>query len=198
MKLYLFWTSGSGDFICRNFLSRALPTLFSADMCRHTEYNKSVFYQRRFSESRSSSGSTPSVRLSVCLSATLLGCLVCVICNSNRFHSFIFKLCLMVVHTLKMCTSPFCAHLINIFSFLRVLNLDIFPSRMHRGGSQVCEICNSNSFHSFVFKLCIMIVHTLKICISYFGTFDKYFLIFTGVELRHFFHPKCIGGVRFV
>ena len=34
-----------------------------------------------------------SVRPSVRLSATLLGCLVCVICNSNSFHTFIFKLC---------------------------------------------------------------------------------------------------------
>ena len=61
------------------------------------------FYLRHFSESRSSSGSTPSirpfVRLFVRLSATLLWCLVCVICNSNSFHSFIFKLCLMIVHT---------------------------------------------------------------------------------------------------
>ena len=31
-------------------------------------------------------------------------CNLCVICNSNRFHSFIFKLCIMIVHTLKMCT----------------------------------------------------------------------------------------------
>ena len=29
---------------------------------------------------------------------------LCVICNSNRFHSFVFKLCIMNVHTLKMCT----------------------------------------------------------------------------------------------
>ena len=29
---------------------------------------------------------------------------LCVICNSNRFHSFIFKICIMIVHTLKMCT----------------------------------------------------------------------------------------------
>ena len=26
------------------------------------------------------------------------------VCISNRFHSFIFKLCIMIVHTLKMCT----------------------------------------------------------------------------------------------
>ena len=38
---------------------------------------------------------------------------------------------------------------------------------MHRG-CQICVICNSNSFHSFIFKLCIMIVHTFKICTSYF------------------------------
>ena len=74
-----------------------------------------IFYRRRFSESRSSSGSTPSVRpsarpfvrSSVRLSATILGCLVCVSCNSNSFHFFIFKLCQMIVHTLKMCTSYF-------------------------------------------------------------------------------------------
>ena len=29
---------------------------------------------------------------------------LCVICNSNRFHSFIFKLCIMIVNRLKMCT----------------------------------------------------------------------------------------------
>ena len=29
---------------------------------------------------------------------------VCVICNTNICHSFIFKVCIMIVHTLKMCT----------------------------------------------------------------------------------------------
>ena len=47
------------------------------------------------------------VKASVCLSATLLGCLVCVICNSKSFHYFILKFWLMVVHTLKMCTFYF-------------------------------------------------------------------------------------------
>ena len=47
------------------------------------------------------------VLMSVRLCATLLGCLVCVICNSNSFYSLIFKLCLMIVHTLKKCTSYF-------------------------------------------------------------------------------------------
>ena len=61
-------------------------------------------------------------------------------------------------------------------------------------GRQVCEICNSNSFHSFIFKLCVMIIHTLKIqCV-----FNKYFHFFNGVELRHFFYLKLVGGVWFV
>ena len=45
-----------------------------------------IFYLRRLSESRSSTRSTPPLGLSICLSATLLGCLVCVICNSKSFH----------------------------------------------------------------------------------------------------------------
>ena len=32
-----------------------------------------------------------------------------------------------------------------------------------------CVICYSNSFHSFIFKLCIMIVHTLKMYTFYLG-----------------------------
>ena len=93
---------------------------------------KFKFYLRRFSESRSGSGSTPSVRLSVYL------CLVCVICNSNSFYSFIFKLFLVIFQNITDVHFLFFTHLINIFSF------------------------------------------------------------FKGVELRHFFHPKCVGGFRFV
>ena len=43
------------------------------------------------------------------------------------------------------------------------MNLDIFPSKMLSGGL-VCVICNSKSFHSFLFKLCLMIVQILKMC----------------------------------
>ena len=50
----------------------------------------------------------PSGRPSVCPSVrNTLGCQVCVICNSKSFHSFLFKLCLMIVHILKMCTIYF-------------------------------------------------------------------------------------------
>ena len=57
------------------------------------------FYLPCFSESRSSNGST----LSVCPSAILLGCLVCVISISKSFHSFLLKNCIMIIHILKMC-----------------------------------------------------------------------------------------------
>ena len=98
-------------------------------------------------------------------------CLLCVICS------------LLYIQTLRNDCShidnvhqSFCAHLINIFLFLGLLNLDIFfPSEMLRG-CLVCVICNSSSFHSFIFKLCIMIVHTLNMYTLYLCTFDNIFL----------------------
>ena len=123
------------------------------------------FYLRRFSESRSSSGSTPSVR-------NTLG--VPKLCNSKSFHSL-----LMIVHILKMCTSDF-VHISFFFSFLRGVELRRFfiPNALGWGGGcLVCVICNSNSIHSFIFILYIMIVHTLKMCTSILCTFH-YFLSF--------------------
>ena len=46
-----------------------------------------------------------SVNLDIIMSTPPFGCIHCVICSSNRFHSFIFKLSIMIVHTLKTCTS---------------------------------------------------------------------------------------------
>ena len=75
----------------------------------------------------------------------------------------LYKLCIMIVCILKMCTSYF-VHISWIFShFWGVMNLDIFLSKMLRW-CLGCIICNSNSLHSFIFKLCIMIDHTLKMC----------------------------------
>ena len=157
----------------------------------------------------------------------LRGCPVCVMCNSYSIHFCIFKLCIMIVHTLKMCTFYF-VHISFFSNFLWVLNLDIFsiinakgvpslcnlklqqcsilyiqtlyndcshiedvhllfcecflifltfltvvelrsffPSEMLRG-CLVCVICISESIHYFIFKLCMMIVHTLKMCTSHF------------------------------
>ena len=70
--------------ICSSFHSLHNDCLHIEDVhllfCAHFM----VFYVQRISESRSSSGSTPSVRLT----ATILGCLVCVICNSNIYSNF--------------------------------------------------------------------------------------------------------------
>ena len=121
---------------------------------------------------RSSSGST-----------TLLGCLVCVIFNSNTFHSFILKLCIMIIHTLKMCTFYFVYIWWNFITFLGVLNLDIMITATPPMGCLHCVICNSNGFLSFLFKPCILIhVHLL------FCTF-LIILIFLGCWTRHFYMP---------
>ena len=102
----------------------------------------------------------PSILLSVCLSVcNTFG--VTSLCNLYlQNFSFLF---IQTLHNdiLKMCTSYF-VHISWIFSqFLGVLNLDIFlPKMLWR--RLVCVICNSNSFHFFIFKLCIMIIHTLK------------------------------------
>ena len=96
--------------------------------------------------------------------------LVCVICNSKSFHSIIFKLCIMIVHSLNVCLSFSVQNLINIFLVLGLSNLNIFPSKMLRG-CLVCVICNSSSFHSFIFKLCIKIFNTLNMYSLYLCTF---------------------------
>ena len=124
----------------------------------------------------------------------LRGCLVCVICNSKSFHFLIFKLCIIIAHTLKMCTSYF-VHIWSIFScFWGVLNFDIFPSAALLG-CLVYVICNSKSFLFFLFKLCIRIVHTLKMCTYYFMHISEIFFSFLrGVELRHFFPSEMLRG----
>ena len=58
------------------------------------------------------------------------------------------------------------------------MNVDIFPSKMLRW-CLVCVICTVTqmfSFHFFIFKLGIMIVHTLKMC-----TLHEYCFHFWGV-----------------
>ena len=55
-------------------------------------------------------------------------------------------------------------------------------------GCLVYVICNSSSFHSFIFKLCIMIVHSLNMYTLYLYTFDK---IFLSVKLQNCLVTYC-------
>ena len=73
-------------------------------------------------------------------SEMLRGCLVCVICNSDSIHSFIFNLCIMIVHTLKMCTFYFVHILQFLFYFFMVLNLDIFSVQNAKMVSGLCNL----------------------------------------------------------
>ena len=93
-------------------------------------------------------------------SAIHLGCLLL-----HIFHLFIFNLYNDCSHIEDM-HLLFYAHFMIFFSFWGA-ELRLFPFKMIRW-RLVCVICNSNSFHSAIFKLCIMIVHTLKLCTSLF------------------------------
>ena len=62
----------------------------------------------------------------------------------------------------------------------------------------VCVICKSNSFYSFIFKLCIMIVCKLKMASRILYSFDGYFLMLRGVDLIYFFPSICLGSVCFM
>ena len=149
---------------------------------------KFAVFSGHFRGCRSSSGSILSDHLSV--HPQPLGCLVCVICYSKSFHSFVFKLYNDCSHNENV-HFLFCAHFMNIFSFLGVLNFSSYPSKMLRW-HLVCVICNSNSFHTFIFKLCIMIVHTLKMCTSLI-----FYYIFGSVELRHHLYFDNAGSAEF-
>ena len=68
-------------------------------------------------------------------------------------------ICYDCSHIEHVCTLCF-EH--NLIIFLGLLNLDIITSTPLL--DYLCVICNSNRFHSFIFKFCIMIVNTLKMC----------------------------------
>ena len=87
--------------------------------------------------------------------------------------------------------NPFCLHLINICHILRVLNLEIFFHPKCVGVSGLCNLYLKH-FSSFIFKLSIMMVHTLKMCTFHFVHISRFFLFFLffffhfwGLELRH-------------
>ena len=68
----------------------------------------------------------------------------------------ILTLYVMIAHTLNMCAPYILCTFDNI---LGLLNLDIIAS------TPPLEYLHwMNRFHSFIFKLCIMNVHTLKMC----------------------------------
>ena len=56
----------------------------------------------------------------------LVGCLVCVICNSQQSSLLYIQTSRNDCSHIDNVHLPFCAHLINIFLFLGLLNLDIF------------------------------------------------------------------------
>ena len=109
-------------------------------------------------------------------SEMLRGYLVCVICNSNSFHSFIFKLC-----THWRCAPTFLFTFDNIL-FLGVLNLDIINSRPSLGLH--CVICNSNRYYSF-YSNCAYLLYIEGVHLLFCAFLIDIFSYFLDVELRH-------------
>ena len=72
-----------------------------------------------------------SVHPSIYPSATRLMCLICVVCNSKRFNSLIFNLCIINVHMVKTWTICFCIEH-EFILILGVLNLPIVQAKMLR------------------------------------------------------------------
>ena len=109
-------------------------------------------------ESRSSSGSTQSVHLSASPYATPLGCLVCVRSVIPKvFVQFYSNFAMNGCSHIEDVHYPFCAHFMNIFSFLRGVELRQFSDQKCLDG-----VWNSNNFYSFIFKLFIrMIVYKI-------------------------------------
>ena len=114
------------------------------------------------------------------------GCLVCAICNSNSFCSFIFKLCVMIVHILKICTFYF-VHNLWIFShFLGLLDLDFFPFKMHRG-YLVCVISYSNKcFFPYIQTLHIDCAHIEYVHLLFCAQFMNIFSFLGLLDLEFF------------
>ena len=80
----------------------------------------------------------------------------------------------------------------------------LHPSLHNFLGYLVCVVCNSKSFHSFLFKLCIVIVHILKMLTYYFVHISQFFFVWGGgggarggLELKHFSdqNAKMVSGL---
>ena len=76
------------------------------------------------------------------------------------YSKFVCYDCLHIKHV----PSIFCAHLIIFFWSVELGHYYVYATFGILTLCNLCKICNSNRFHSFIFKIYIMIVHTLKMC----------------------------------
>ena len=114
-------------------------------------------------------------------------CLVCVICNSNSIHSFIFKLSITIAH-IEDVHLLFFAHLTKksfwgswIYTFFLIKMLRLL----------FCVICNSNSFHSL---LCIIMFIHWTWAIPFLCTFDIYIFLNSGLLNLNIIPPEMLRG----
>ena len=118
-------------------------------------------------------------------------CLVCVICNSNSIHSFIFKLSITIAH-IEDVHLLFFAHL-KKKSFWGSWIYTFFLIKMLR--LLFCVICNSNSFHSLLCKLCIIVFIHWTWAIPFLCTFDIYIFLNSGLLNLNIIPPEMLRAI---
>ena len=98
---------------------------------------------------------------------------LCNVCKSNRFHCFYVQTLPNKCSHIEDVHLLFCKQLINIYLFLRGVVLRHFSPSERLKGCLNPVICNSNTFHFLIFKLCIRCAPLFELC-----TFENISLYF--------------------
>ena len=87
----------------------------------------------------------------------------------------------------------FCAHFI-FSNFLRVLNLDIFLIINGKGVPSLCNLKLQQYSILYIQTLHNDCSHIEDVHLLFCARFIIFLTFLTGVELRRFFLPRCLGG----
>ena len=87
----------------------------------------------------------------------------------------------------------FCAHLIFFSNFLQVLNLDIFSIINAKGVPSLCNLKRKQYSILYIQTLHDDCSHIEDVHLLFCAHFNFFLTFLTGVELRGFFLPRCLG-----
>ena len=88
----------------------------------------------------------------------------------------------------------FCGHFIFFSNFLWVLNLDIFSIINAKGVPSLCNLKLQQCSILYIQTLHNDCVHIEDVHLLFCACFIFFLTFLTGVELRRFFLPRCLGG----
>ena len=100
----------------------------------------------------------------------------------------------MIVHTLKMCISYFVHISFFFLIFLQVLNSDIFSIINAKGVPSLCNLKLQQYSILYIQTLHNDCSHIEDVHLLFCASFLIFLTFLTGVELRRFFLPRCLGG----